>query len=820
MAKKKSEIYGALWDACNKLRGGMDASQYKDYVLTLLFVKYISDKAKADANFLVDVPEGASFDDMVKFKGKSNIGELINKEILAKIAEANENLLGLIDKVDFDDTQKLGNGKEQVDRLTKLIAVFERDEIDFSKNNAEGDDLLGDAYEYLMGKFAAESGKSKGQFYTPAEVSRIMAKVIGADRISTASTTIYDPTCGSGSLLLKVAYEAQTEVSIYGQEKDNATVGLAIMNMYLHNNELAEIKQGNTIASPQYKDNDTTLKTFDFVVANPPFSDKEWSMGITPSEDSFSRFTLGVPPEKNGDYAYLLHLLKSMKQTGKGAIILPHGVLFRGNAEADIRKALIEKRWIKGIISLPSNLFYGTGIPACIIVLDKADAETRQGIFMIDASKDFIKDGNKNRLRECDIKKIVDTFNNMKEIPKYSRFVPISEISKKNEYNLNIPRYIDTQEAEDIQDIKAHLNGGIPNFNIEELDKYWQAFPSARSDLFTEYTDGYSKLLPDLEQIKSTIINSSDFVSYKDNYNSVFKAWAEENKSTLWNIPLNTKPKKFIADLGETVLTKYEPDKLTDKYAVYQLLMEYWQETMQDDVYIISEIGYKIELQEHRETKNKKEIITYYNDLVPAPLVEKRYFPEDLEQIQVKENELADVQSQKEEFLEENCSDEGKLNGLTLTYKKNIKGVNQEVTEDLYDGDSMSKGKVEKFITANKNNPVFAEEIILLRKYLEILAKEAKLNKEIKEIKIGLYNKVLKKYAELTVDEIKTLVVDDKWLATLKDKFEEHLNDLTQVLSKRVKEVSLRYESTVSQLEDKREALKAKVKAHLATMGY
>ena len=364
MAKKKSEIYGALWDACNKLRGGMDASQYKDYVLTLLFVKYISDKAKADANFLVDVPEGASFDDMVKFKGKSNIGELINKEILAKIAEANENLLGLIDKVDFDDTQKLGNGKEQVDRLTKLIAVFERDEIDFSKNNAEGDDLLGDAYEYLMGKFAAESGKSKGQFYTPAEVSRIMAKVIGADRISTASTTIYDPTCGSGSLLLKVAYEAQTEVSIYGQEKDNATVGLAIMNMYLHNNELAEIKQGNTIASPQYKDNDTTLTTFDFVVANPPFSDKEWSMGITPSEDSFSRFALGVPPEKNGDYAYLLHLLKSMKQTGKGAIILPHGVLFRGNAEADIRKALIEKRWIKGIISLPSNLFYGTGIPA------------------------------------------------------------------------------------------------------------------------------------------------------------------------------------------------------------------------------------------------------------------------------------------------------------------------------------------------------------------------------------------------------------------------------------------------------------------------
>ena len=820
MAKKKSEIYGALWDACNKLRGGMDASQYKDYVLTLLFVKYVSDKAKTDSKFLVDVPAGASFDDMVKFKGKSNIGELINKEILAKIAEANENLLGLIDKVDFDDTQKLGSGKEQVDRLTNLIAVFEREELDFSKNNAEGDDLLGDAYEYLMGKFATESGKSKGQFYTPAEVSRIMAKVIGADKISTASTTIYDPTCGSGSLLLKVAYEAQTKVSIYGQEKDNATVGLAIMNMYLHNNELAEIKQGNTIASPQYKDNDTTLKTFNFVVANPPFSDKEWSTGITPSEDAFSRFTLGVPPEKNGDYAYLLHLLKSMKQTGKGAIILPHGVLFRGNAEAEIRRKIVEKRWIKGIISLPSNLFYGTGIPACIIVLDKADAETRQGIFMIDASKDFIKDGNKNRLRECDIKKIVDTFNNMEDIPKYSRFVPISEIAEKNEYNLNIPRYIDTQEAEDIQDIKAHLNGGIPNFNIDELENYWQAFPSAKTDLFEEYTEGYSKLLPDLEEIKPTIVNSSDFISYKDNYNNVFNSWAEETRDTLRNIPLNIKPKKFIADLGETVLTKYEPDKLTDKYAVYQLLMEYWQNTMQDDVYIISEIGYKIELQEHRETKNKKEIITYYNDLVPAPLVEKRYFPDDLEQIQEKENELSEIQSQKEEFLEENCSEEGKLSGLTITYKKKIKGVDQRVTEDLYDGDSMSKSKVDRFIKDNRSNPNYNEEIMLLDKYLAILSSETQLNREIKEIKDGLYKKVIKKYTELTVDEIKSLLVEDKWLASLKEKFEDHLNDLTQALSQRVKEVSQRYESTVKELEENREALKAKVQQHLAMMGY
>lgn len=819
MAKKKSEIYSALWEACNKLRGGMDASQYKDYVLTLLFVKYISDKSKMDSNFLVEVPKGASFDDMVQLKGKSNIGELINKNILAKIAEANENLVGIIDEVDFDDTTKLGNGKEQVDRLTDLIAVFERDELDFSSNNAEGDDLLGDAYEYLMGKFAMEAGKNKGQFYTPAEVSRVMAKVIGADKITRASTTIHDPYCGSGSLLLKVAYEAQTEVSIYGQEKDNATANLAIMNMYLHNNAMADIKNANTISNPQFIENDTTLKTFDYVVANPYFSDKAWSTGIVASKDKFSRFELGVPPEKNGDYAYFQHVLKSMKQTGHGAIILPHGVLFRGNAEAHIRKNIVEKRWIKGIISLPSNLFYGTGISACIIVIDKADAETRQGIFMIDASKDFIKDGNKNRLRECDIKKIVDTFNNMLEIPKYSRFVKMDEISQ-NEYNLYIPRYIDTQEKEDIQDIKAHLKGEIPNFNVEELCKYWNAFASVKDDLFSEYSVGYSRLIPEIENIKNVITESTDFIKYKSNYNNIFKSWVSENRNTLWNIPLNIKPKKFIADLGNTVLEKYKNDKLIDKYAVYQLLMEYWADIMQDDVYIISEIGYKIELQERHEKKNKKDIVTYYNELVPANLVENRYFPDDVKHIQDTESELSEVQTEKEEFCEENCSDEGKLNGLTVTYQKTVKGKKKQVTEDLYDGDTMYRGKVDKYISANKNNDNFKEEIDLLKKYLEIYAKESELNKEIKQIKEELYLKVIKKYTELTVDEVKTLVVDDKWFATLKNKFEEHLNDLTQSLSQRVKELSQRYEFTVEQIEENRDKLRKKVQQHLVTMGY
>jgi type I restriction enzyme M protein len=281
-----------------------------------------------------------------------------------------------------------------VDRLTNLISIFEDPALDFSKNRAEGDDILGDAYEYLMRHFATESGKSKGQFYTPAEVSRVIAQVLGIREAPTSSsTTVYDPTCGSGSLLLKVAIEARSEVTLYGQEKDSATSALAGMNMILHNNPTALITQGNTLTDPKYKEGEA-LKSFDFVVANPPFSDKRWSNGLDPSHDPFGRFEgFGVPPNKQGDYAYLLHIVRSLKSTGKGACILPHGVLFRGGSEAEIRRNLVRKGYIKGIIGLPPNLFYGTGIPACIVIIDKQEAHARKGIFMIDASKGFIKDG-------------------------------------------------------------------------------------------------------------------------------------------------------------------------------------------------------------------------------------------------------------------------------------------------------------------------------------------------------------------------------------------------------------------------------------------
>ena len=467
MALKKSQLYSSLWQSCDELRGGMDASQYKDYVLTLLFMKYVSDKYAGSPDALIEVPAGGGFADMVKLKGDKEIGEKINK-IIAELAGVNE-LKGVIDQADFNDESKLGTGKEMQDRLSKLVAIF--DGLDFRANRTEGDDLLGDAYEYLMQHFATESGKSKGQFYTPAEVSRIMAKVVGIGPDTRSDHTIYDPTCGSGSLLLKAADEAPGGITVYGQEMDNATWALARMNMILHDHPTAELWRGNALTAPYFKNPDDGLRTFDFAVANPPFSAKAWSSGLDPANDRYRRFAYGIPPAKNGDYAFLLHLITSLKSRGKGAIILPHGVLFRGNREADIRRNLIRRGFIKGIIGLPANLFYGTGIPTCILVIDKAYAGARQGIFMIDASRGFLKEGNKNRLRAQDIHRIVDVFNRQIELPRYSRMVPVAEIAgPANDDNLNIPRYVDSSEPEDLHDLGAHLRGGIPDRDLDALD--------------------------------------------------------------------------------------------------------------------------------------------------------------------------------------------------------------------------------------------------------------------------------------------------------------------------------------------------------------
>jgi len=810
MAIKKSELYSSLWSSCDELRGGMDASQYKDYVLTLLFMKYVSDKYSGKKNPLIEIPAGGSFADMVRLKGDKEIGEKINT-IIGKLAEANH-LKGVIDQADFNDEDKLGRGKEMQDRLSKLVSIF--DSLDFRSNRAEGDDLLGDAYEYLMRHFATESGKSKGQFYTPAEVSRVIAKVVGVGPGTRQDQTIYDPTCGSGSLLLKAADETPRGITIYGQEMDNATWALARMNMILHGHEGAELWRGNTLSVPHFKNPDDSLKTFDFAVANPPFSSKAWTSGLDPANDIFGRFEYGIPPAKNGDYAFLLHLIKSLKSTGKGAIILPHGVLFRGNREADIRRNLIRHGLIKGIIGLPPNLFYGTGIPACIIVIDKENARTRSGIFMVDASKGFIKDGNKNRLRSQDLHKIVDVFTRQAEVPRYSRMVPVAEIaSLANDYNLNIPRYIDSSEPEDLHDLDGHLNGGIPERDVDALQPYWDVFPSLRGELFQPNgRPGYLDTKVNGLQVKAAILVNPEFSVYANRVVAVFDRWQETHKDFLMRFDRGGKPKELIHTLSEDLLVRFTDLPLLNPYDVYQCQMDYWADVMHDDLDLVAADGW-IEAAKPRgiiEDKDRKIKETpdltigrkkYKMDLVPPGLVVARFFAGEQAAIEELEALQETAARELEEFVEEHSGEEGLLEDVT-----NEKG-------------KVTKTAVKDRLREIGKDPEFADEREALARCMELLEAESGAGKAVKDARGVLDKKALTRYSTLTEDDVKTLVVEDKWFASIRAGIEGEVQRLTQRLAARVKELDERYARPLPELEREVETFRAKVEEHLKRMG-
>ena len=911
MAIKKSELYSALWSSCDELRGGMDASQYKDYVLFMLFIKYISDKYADSDDFAppVTIPQGASFKDMLELRGKDGIGDKINTQIIQPLIDANARL-ARTDFPDFNDPNKLGEGKAMVERLTNLVNIFNKPELDFTQNRADHDDILGDAYEYLMRHFAQDSGKSKGQFYTPSEVSRIIAQVIGiSPENAVANTTVYDPTCGSGSLLLKVAAEAGKHITLEGQEMDVTTAGLARMNMILHDFPTANILQGNTLSNPKFKDGEQ-LRTYDYVVANPPFSDKTWSTGLTPSNDPYQRFAWGEPPAKQGDYAYLLHITRSMKSTGKASCILPHGVLFRGNAEAAIRQELVRSGILKGIIGLPANLFYGTGIPACILVLDKENAQARKGIFMIDASKGFIKDGNKNRLREQDIHKIVDTFSKQADTSRYARMVPFDEIADdKNDYNLNLPRYIDSTEAEDIQDIDGHLRGGIPDADINAADNrlanYWQVIPGVRDTLFKNAgRDGYWQLRLPLTEAKSAILEHDEFSTYKTSVTSIFEQWCTSNRPRLEAFDQNNQPKALIKTIAEALLIAFRQAKLLDAYDVYQHLMDYWFETMQDDTYLIAADGWVAEthrvLEEVKTGKKKGEMKDkgWTCDLIPKPYIVACYFAKEQTELDALQTELDTVTASLDELKEEHGGEEGALKDVTTksdaqlastqaliavwneedktacdSYNALIEQVDAQsmkllsLTDDhtisLHKGktgkpkvgeirkrlkittDNQEKDTLEKYSVAYKAMSDKSKEASKMLseveehyraklsaeplpknlvdfdatvKFMQLQDEQSQLKIQIKEAEAALDKLTHEKYSTLSVDEIKTIVVDDKWLASLETAIQSELDRVSQTLTGRIRELAERYETPLPVLVNNVQDLSARVDEHLKKM--
>jgi type I restriction enzyme M protein len=894
MAVKKSELYSLLWEACNKLRGGVEPARYKDYVLVLLFFKYVSDRYKGQPFAEFTISKGASFDDLIAAKGKSDVGERVDK-IIQKFLEDNR-LQGSLPDVSFNNPDELGSGKELVDKVSGLIAVFQNPAIDFKNNRASGDDIIGDAYEYFMMKFAQESGKSKGQFYTPSEVSRIIARLIGIGNIRQMPTkkwTLYDPAAGSGSLLIRAADEAPVDensdsiVTIFGQEKDHATAGLAKMNLILHQKGTGEIKRGNTLVDPAFTDDFGELKKFDFIVMNPPFSDKSWSDGIKTSEDKYKRFDgYGIPPEKNGDYAWFLHVLKSLDSNGKAGIIMPHGVLFRGNAEETIRIKVLEKRYIKGIVSLPANLFYGTGIPACIVIIDKENAETRDGIFLIDASRGFKKDGNKNRLREQDIEKIVQTFTNQLEIFGYSRFVKYEEVLEQNAGNLNVPRYIQKIDDKLPQNIAAHLKGGIPGTDIESLKRLWDISPALKQEIFTcvdEAHDVYNLALPSGE-IEGVIGQDASILAEKQKEtDAIFTQWRDSVKDILLGIESETNPKELIRTIAVMLLNAYESAQLLDNYDVYDCLLNYWNAKLQDDVYAIKASGYEVgrEIEyEYAQKKAKDEngetisvddtskVKSFEGALIPREIIEAVYFADELAVINELMEQSAALEAELDEMREAESGDEGLLKDVLndkgdsipkANLNKRLKELDAKKTSAVMDAmtrlvalfDESKTDEMEtlirempelaEFDIRNKNGTfgkaklkaalkaaadsavvpeIYKDEYDALTAYAAKSAEKDEADKAWKEARKALDDEVEAKYGELTVDEIKHLLFDMKWMAKLEADIRDEIEQVLNSLSSKVLLIAKRYEHTLGEIEDRTAKSRAAVMAALERMGY
>ena len=510
-----------------------------------------------------------------------------------------------------------------------------------------------------------------------------------------------------------------------------------------------------------------------------------------------------------------------MKGVGKAACILPHGVLFRGNVEAVIRQQLVRSGHLKGIIGLPANLFYGTGIPACIVVLDKENAAGRKGVFMIDASKGFKKDGPKNRLREQDIHRIVDIFTKQVDVPRYSRMVRLHEIADpKNDFNLNLPRYIDSTEPEDLQDIDGHLRGGIPERDLDALGAYWTVLPSVRGVLFESAGwPGYARLKPTLTEVKPAILGHAEFSTFQQRATKVFTDWRKATTPCLTGFDKDAHPKVLIETIAEDLLATFRQAPLLDAYDIYQHLTDYWVETMQDDAYLIAADGWVNGAQPREvvQVKDKNNKLTwpephdylkgkrrFRSDLVPAPILVARYFAAERDAIEALDNQLATLEQRLDEMREENSDEEGLL---------------AEVIEGEGDKQKIVAKTVKARLKEIGTDSLYEDERAVLEVYADLLEQQSEAKAKRKAAQEGVEQKIDAKYPKLAEAEIKTLVVDDKWMARLSAAVQGELDRVSQTLTGRIRELAERYATPLPKLADEVQTLAARVEEHLKEMG-
>ena len=821
----KQQLASKIWESANKMRSKIEANEYKDYILGFIFYKFLSEKETEtllkDGWSKEDFKEYLTEDDeeTVKYCQK-NLGYFISYNNLfstwidkgmdfavGDVSDAlnafdrliNESHKKVFNKI-FDTLQtrlsKLGDTSgaqtKAIRELLNLIKVI-------PMNDRQDYDVLGFIYEYLISNFAANAGKKAGEFYTPHEVSMVMSEIVANHLKDREKIEIYDPTSGSGSLLINIGkcvskyVNNKDNIKYYAQELKENTYNLTRMNLVMRGIIPDNIvtRNGDTLEDdwPYFDDSDPS-RTYnplyvDAVVSNPPYSQK-WDPSNKEGDARYARY--GLAPKAKADYAFLLHDLYHIKPDGIMTIVLPHGVLFRGGEEEKIRKALIENNNIDAIIGLPANIFFGTGIPTIIMVLRQKRPNT--DVLIIDASKGFVKAGKNNKLQASDIKKIVDTFVKRENIEKYSKVVSKEEI-RANEYNLNIPRYVDSSEEQESWDIYASMFGGIPNEEINKLHSYWSTFPELKKELFKSENEPYSSLA--VEDIKMTIESNANVKDFNSNFVSAFSSFGDYLKSELIDKIEEINVSKEENDIANNIFERLSSIPLIDKYKAYQLLDDNWQKVA-IDLEIIQTEGFNAAKQvdpnmvvKKKDGKDEEVQDGYVGHVIPFDLIQSTILKEEATTLTNKNNELADITNAYTEILE-NISEDDKDSYKDLFNEEGSAFVNSEVTK--------------KAKELNKTKAIYGEDTVeyYIKKVAELIEREKALKKEVKVENEKLLAKTKSAIENLTDEQVLELL-KEKWITPVISSLHELPNAIIKDLVSKISNLANKYSLTLVELE-------------------
>lgn len=812
----KQQLASKIWESANKMRSKIEANEYKDYILGFIFYKFLSDKElkylKENDYEDADIRELTEEDEDAVKDIQTSIGYFIAYENLfstwlemgsdfevdnvrtalsAFTRLISESHKKVFDKI-FDTLQsglsKLGDSsKSQTKAVSDLIYLIK----DIPMDGKQDYDVLGFVYEYLISNFAANAGKKAGEFYTPHEVSVLMSEIVAEHLKDRDKIEIYDPTSGSGSLLINIGkslskyMDNSNGIKYYAQELKENTYNLTRMNLVMRGIIPSNIyaRNGDTLEDdwPYFDDADPIASYdplyVDAVVSNPPYS-QNWNPSGKEMDPRYAGY--GMAPKSKADYAFLLHDLYHLKPDGIMNIVLPHGVLFRGGEEGEIRKNLIENNKIDAVIGLPANIFFGTGIPTIVMVLRQK--RENDDILIIDASKGFIKEGKNNKLRDSDIKKIVDTFKNRLSIDKYSKVVSRDEI-RQNDYNLNIPRYVDSSEKAESWDIYALMFGGIPEKELNDYKEYWDAFPTLRADLYSKAGNSYYALNTD--DVKGTIKNNKDVRAFIEEYKNAFNGFDEALENILIKNIESINISMAEIRIGDEIFRRIKDKPLVNAYEAYQLFSDEWN-TVSVDLEIIQTEGFeatkKVNPNMVSKKKDGKDVEVqdgWAGHVIPFSLVQDKILYAEKKALSDKENRLLDIKSLYEELLEEFNEDEKEMDFIT---EDRDAFVNSEV------------------IKASKNKELEEETLAKLKTVVDIIDEEKKLKKEIKTLNAELENETKKRIEELTDIEVIELL-KDKWIGPIVKGLEVIPTRIIEGLSSKMESLVKKYELTFSDVE-------------------